>query len=298
MRSVEPTAAPRISVLIPVYKDWAQLRLCLDALALQEWPAEDFEVIAINNDAAAAPEGFAPPWLRLLHAPQGHSYAARNAGLLRSRGTVLAFTDADCRPDPGWLAAGWAALQQPGAALAGGRVRIAVERRNLATDFDQTFAFRQSDNVKGGTSVTANLFVQRAVFEAVGPFNAGMQSGGDFEFCRRAGAAGFKLVYAEPAVVWHPARDSLSALFRKNRRVAGGLRSEFELQGRGFAARLHFVLGQLKPRLRYWGRLLRGSEKTEALPPARRAAVVALQIALHYHFAWSMLRSPPRKDRH
>ncbi len=289
---------PRISVLIPVYRDWEPLRQCLAALAAQNWPAEDFEVIAINNDVAPPPAGFEQRGVILLHAPEGHSYSARNAGLAVARGAVLAFTDADCRPDAGWLAAGWAALQQPGAALAGGRIRIAVEARNLATDFDQSFAFRQAESVRAGSSVTANLFVKRDVFDAVGGFNGAMQSGGDFEFCRRARQQGFMLVYADDAVVWHPARDSLAALFRKNRRVAGGLRRDFELQGLGAAAPWRFVARQLRPRLRYWYRLLTGREKTEVLPAFRRPAVVALQVLLHYHFAWSMLRAPPRKDQH
>jgi len=291
---------PRISVLIPVYRDWDRLRLCLDALALQDWPSQDFEVIAINNDSAPPPAGFAHPRLdTLLHEPRGHSYAARNAGLTRARGAVLAFTDADCLPDAGWLTAGWAALQAPGADLAGGRIRMQVTRRNVATDFDEAFAFRQAEYVQSGTSVTANLFVQRAVFDQAGPFNGEMQSSGDFEFCRRAVAAGFGLVYAERAVVWHPARDSLGALFRKNRRVAGGFRRrEFDLQGRGLPARLRFFAGMLKPRVRLWSRLLLGQEKTESLPPLRRPALVGLHLLLHYHFAWSVLRAPPGKDQH
>lgn len=298
MQSADPPMPPRLSVIIPVYRDWPALERCLAALDEQDFPKTDFEVLVVSNEETPPPTHLARQGVQLLHQPAGHSYAARNVGLEAARGAVLAFTDSDCRPDPGWLAAGWAALQQPGVALAGGAVRIAVEQRNLATDFDQAFAFRQRENASNGTSVTANLFVRRTVFETVGPFNAGMQSGGDFEFCRRAGSAGFKLAYAEQAMVWHPARDSLAALFRKNRRVAGGLRSEFELRGRGSAERRRFFISQLKPRLRYWARLLRGSEKTGALPPARRPAVVALQIALHYHFAWSILRARPSKDQH
>lgn len=299
MSCVDAATKPRISVLIPVYRDWDRLKRCLAALSRQTLSASDFEVIVINNDEALAPEDIQHPGLHLLHEPRGHSYAARNAGLATARGEVLAFTDADCEPDPGWLAAGWQALQNGSAALAGGRIGIAVERRNLATDFDQAFAFRQAETIRAGHSVTANLFVKREVFEAVGPFNAQMQSGGDFELCGRATKAGFQLVYAEQALVWHPARDSLSALFRKNRRVAGGFRRrEFDLPGRNVTTRLRVTLGLLRPRLRYWWQLLRGQQRTDVLPVLRRPGVVLLQMLMHYHFAFSVLRKPPGKDQH
>jgi len=299
MPSAETSAKPRISVLIPVYRDWAGLESCLAALAAQTWPADDFEVLVVSNDAEP-PSPLSRAGVRLLHEPRGHSYAARNAGLAMAQGEVLAFTDADCRPEPGWLAAGWAALQaDTEASLVGGHIRIAVTQRNVATDYDESFAFKQAESVRNGSSVTANLFVKRVVFDTVGPFNAALQSGGDFELCRRARQSGFKIIYAEGAVVQHPARDSLAALFRKNRRVAGGFRRrEFDLLNKGFVLRLRFVTNMLKPRLRFWLRLLRGQSHTDVLPAWRRPAVTLVQVCIHYHFAFSLLLPPPRKDQH
>lgn len=299
MPSAEPLYTPRLSVVIPVYRDWVALDRCLDALALQTWPAEDFEVLVISNEAAPPPD-LQRPGVHVLHQPQGHSYAARNAGIAAARGTVLAFTDADCQPDADWLATGWAALHAvEDAALAGGRVQVVAAEQTLATDFDRTFAFQQAEYVASGRAVTANLFVRRAVIDTVGLFDASLQSSGDFEFCARAVRAGFKLVYAADAVVIHPARDSLAALFRKNRRVAGGFRRrEFDLAAKGRAARLGWAAKAAKPRLRYWWRLLGGREKTGALPTLRRPAVLALHILMHYHFVLSVLRAPPGKDQH
>lgn len=293
-------ARPRISVLIPVYRDWDRLRDCLAALAVQSWPPDDFEIIAVNNDQAPPPAGFVlPAGVTLLHEPHGHSYAARNAGLAVARGEVLAFTDADCRPEPDWLAEGWAALQGE-AALAGGRITTFIERPGLVAEYDRLFAFPQEHYVRKGSSVTANLFVKRTVFDKMGPFNAAMQSGGDFEFCRRAVAGGFQLQYAPTAVVKHPARDSLKLLLRKNRRVASGFRRrEFELQGRGLGAVLsHLLRISLPPRPRYWWRLASGHDRTAGLPLPRRLATAALAALLQYHFALSMLRAPAGKDQH
>ncbi|MEM8761253.1 MAG: glycosyltransferase family A protein, partial [Pseudomonadota bacterium] len=106
------SAPPGISVIIPVFNDAGGLARCLDALARQT-DAAPFEVIVVDNgsdpplDPATLP---ALPSLRLIRETAPGSYAARNAGIAAARAAILAFTDADCRPRPDWLAAGHAAI--------------------------------------------------------------------------------------------------------------------------------------------------------------------------------------------
>src|SRR5207245_7591311 len=66
------------------------------------------------------------PALRYVPAanPRGPA-AARNAGWRAANGEVIAFTDDDCIPEPGWLLAGIAALQDDIVA-AGGAVPHAL----------------------------------------------------------------------------------------------------------------------------------------------------------------------------
>ena len=69
---------------------------------------------------------------------------------------------------------------------------------------------------------TANLFTTPEVFAKVGPFDDSLKSGGDQEWGRRAHAAGIRFVYAEGALIRHPARRTLDELLRKRARLVGG----------------------------------------------------------------------------
>ena len=74
-----------------------------------------------------------------------------------------------------------------------------------AEAFEVEFAFNNEDYVRRkGFSVTANLFCRRQVFESVGGFAVGISE--DYDWCQRAKAQGFGVLYAPRAVVGHPAR--------------------------------------------------------------------------------------------
>ncbi len=217
---------PSVSVIIPTYRDWVGLQHCLLALAQQHYPPDGFEVLAVNN----APDEEPPTSLvwtgqvRLLSEPKPGSYAARNRGIGVARGGVLVFLDADCLPEPDWLGAALACMENQGADLVAGHIALTYKSARLtpAECYEKAFAFRQARNVERGVAVTANLIVRREVFDAVGVFNEQMMSGGDFEWTRRATSAGFKLVYCPDAVVRHPARNTLASLAQKARRVSAG----------------------------------------------------------------------------
>src|SRR5690606_34782002 len=133
-----------------------------------------------------------------------------------ARAEILAFLDADCVPDSGWLAAILAAFAaDPDSAVLGGAVRVFAEadgRPNPAEAFDLVFGFRQELTIaRHDFAATANLAVRRAVFAAVGGF-AGVAVSEDMDWGRRAKLAGFATRFLPEARVQHPARRSMSDL--------------------------------------------------------------------------------------
>lgn len=217
---------PAFSLIVPTYHDWHALRSCLDALAEQSFQAQGFEILVVENAGECQPHDLTlPDNVRLFHEPTPGSYAARNRGIAEARGEVLVFLDADCIPPPCWLQVGIECLQaNPDAGLVAGSIELNYSENRLtpAECYEKAFAFRQAQNVERGVAVTANLVVKREVIDAVGFFDEQMMSGGDFEWTRRATAAGFKLVYCPNAVVRHPARNTLSSLAQKAKRVSAG----------------------------------------------------------------------------
>lgn len=238
---------PMVSIIVPTYRDWHALRSCLEALGEQSMPAQEFEVLIVENAGESQPHDLTLPGnARLLHEPSPGSYAARNRGIAEARGDVLAFLDADCIPVPGWLQAGLKYLQaDPEVGLVAGNIELtyAAPRLTPAECFEKAFAFRQRQNAANGVSVTANLFVRRKVFDEVGLFDSGLMSGGDFEWTRRATSRGHRLLFCEAAVVRHPARSSIAALAGKARRVTSG--SQALYRERGMFGGMQRVMGNL-----------------------------------------------------
>lgn len=214
---------PLVSVVVPV-RDDDRLRSCLDALAAQTLPAAAVEVVVVDNGSAAPVT--VPAGVRLLTEPRRGSYAARNRGLAACRAPVVAFTDADCLPAPEWLECGLAALAS-GPDVVTGPVEVfpAVPGRPGGFElYDALTAFPQEHFVaRFGFGVTANLLVRRPVFDAVGPFDPTLRSGGDAEWGERATAAGHPPAYRPEVLVRHPARRSLAELVEKTRRTTRGV---------------------------------------------------------------------------
>lgn len=215
-----------VTVIIPVLNDEKRLALCLDALARQETDCS-YEVLVVDNGSDHSPRRLIEnsPYAHYLFEPGRGSYRARNAGLRRASGAIIAFTDSDCIPDRNWIHAGVGAMEETGADLVGGRIAIFFKDPGHPTPtelFESLFAFDQERNVAQGKSVTANLFVRSRVFGKIGAFEEGIQSGGDMEFTRRATGEGFRIVYGRDTVVRHPARHSLKAYRNKTTRVVRG----------------------------------------------------------------------------
>lgn len=225
----KPGTFPFISVIIPVFNDSERLCHCLQALERQTYPENTYEVIVVDNasddDVSAVVGQF--PHASMILEPQRGSYAARNTGIAIAKGTILAFTDADCIPAPTWIEQGVQSLRSAdNCGLVAGRIEFSYQEPHQPNSIElcDSVLYLQQDlylkHAKFGA--TANVFTYKEVFNRVGLFDQTLKSGGDYEWGQRVFDAGYQQVYSEDAYVFHPARHSFAELYKKILRTTRG----------------------------------------------------------------------------
>jgi GT2 family glycosyltransferase len=190
---------PFVSVVVPTCGRPALLARCVDALERQTLPRCRYELIVVDDTASRAGPA-----------------AARNKGWRPARAPVVAFTDDDTEPDPDWLRAGLAALDQ-GADAVSGRVRMPLPHPENPSDYE-----RDATGLETAEFVTANCFVRRAVLEHLGGFDERFRlpwrEDSDLHF--RLLEAGARIARAPRAVVVHPIRPAgFGVSLRQQRKI-------------------------------------------------------------------------------
>ncbi|MFM7183377.1 MAG: glycosyltransferase [Planctomycetota bacterium] len=215
-----------VSVIVPTYNRPARLRTLIDALSRQRPVSGGFEVLIIDDGSeppieAAALFADTSPTIRLLHAPHSGPAAARNLGARHARGPILAFTDDDCEPDPGWingLLARHATAAE--ARIVGGRTVNSLPRNPFATTSQNLitigYAHYNRDPARARFFASNNMSVSREEFLRIGGFDERFRTAEDREFCDRWQHAGLALVFEPECVVSHAHEMGLAGFLRQH----------------------------------------------------------------------------------
>jgi glycosyltransferase involved in cell wall biosynthesis len=157
---------PAVSVVVPVRNRRRMLRELLEALDRQTY--RSFEVLVVDDgsedgtaDVARDAVVAERPVVSLRSDGQG-TLRARQIGIDRATGPVLAFTDSDCVPDRGWLTHAMAAMDQ-GADMVHGHTRPTRALKPLE---------RSVEAGDEGLFPTCNILYRRELYETLGGFDA------------------------------------------------------------------------------------------------------------------------------
>ncbi len=204
-------------MVIPVRDGRTTLPVCLEAVRAQSVPPR--AVYVVDNGSTDGTyewlQGYArkEPLVRALREPRPGAAAARNTGVretAREGGyEVVAFTDADCVPEEGWLEALTRAFDRERIGAVTGRIRPSVPDtlvgRYLALSaFDPGAQDRVArtpwltEGIAGGNSA-----VRVTAFQDVGLFDESFLVAQDWELGLRLVKAGWWLRYTPTAVVRH-----------------------------------------------------------------------------------------------
>jgi glycosyltransferase involved in cell wall biosynthesis len=201
-----------VSVVVPTHDRPERLARTLAALRAQTLRADEFEVVVVDD--GSGPETRAllereqamvgPALLVIRRDSAGGPARARNDGWPVARAPVVGFTDDDCEPTPGWLAAGLEACGE-GDVFVQGPTRPNPEEAESRGPYAHTLEVEQL----GPWWETANIFYPRAALEAAGGFDADAfpRTGEDCDLGWRAIDAGWQPTWAPRAVVHHAVTD-------------------------------------------------------------------------------------------
>jgi len=222
---------PFFSIIVATYRRPAFLATCLQSLAHQDYPRDQFEVIVADDDGGLREEDVVGPvrgQLDISFLQPAHSgpAGARSAGAARARGRFLYFVDDDCRLAPDILQKLQTRLDQyPEAAVVGPLAD--AQPTNLwsaasQAQLDAVFSYYNSDAEHASFGAGANLAVPAKGFRKVGAFDASLWCAEDREFLDRWQRCGRMLVYAPEIALLHNHPATWPIFWRRNMGYGSG----------------------------------------------------------------------------
>jgi GT2 family glycosyltransferase len=206
----------KISVYIPAYNSAEYLSRAIEGLLAQTRPADEILVIDDGSRDATAEIAARYPAVTLVrHRNNCGLGAARNTAFRTARHELVASIDADCVPEPGWLAALVRHFDDPQIAGVGGRL-IEGNQRTVAdrwrrAHMPQEWGEKQLENPRFLFGCN-NMFRRSAVL-AVGAYDESMRTNGeDSDLSRRLRDRGWNLLYDPEGRVVHLRHDTMRSI--------------------------------------------------------------------------------------
>jgi hypothetical protein len=227
-----PASLKPVSVVIPCLGRPDLTRRCLDSLSRQSLPAQNFDVVLVENGGlpSLAPDDVLPPNARRLTLDANYGTAGGfNRGIAATSSQYVFLLNNDVELEPGFLQALLAALENDSrCAFASGKLLTAADHSRLDGADDALLqgggAFRlghgdpdtgQFDEESPALSAcgAAALF-RRSVLQEIGGFDDDFFAYlDDVDACLRAHLAGYTGAYVPRAVGYHVGSATLGDSF-------------------------------------------------------------------------------------
>lgn len=207
-----------VSVIVPVYNGASKIERCIQALLSQSYPKDRYEIIIVDNNSSDGTAAIVKelPVIYLLEDQKQTSYAARNKGITRSKGSIIAFTDGDCMVSEDWLAKGVEGFDSDAVGVVAGGIFSAEPRNYVERYLSERGTLSQEITIKHKFlpyGQTANVFFRMEVFQKIGLFESDWVGGGDAELCWRMQVeTDYELKYVPESSVLHEHRSRLSSM--------------------------------------------------------------------------------------
>ncbi len=215
-----------ISVVVVARNEEKNIVACMKALAEQDYPAECFEVILVDDGSTDRTVPLALgqyATLRVVSNPGRSISANRNCGWRHAQHPYVAYTDADCVVPADWLRRLSGAMMRDDVAAIGGgnRPPLGETRFYDALSIALNTFVGSRNSVQGRIHESArdvdhlptlNVLYRKDVLSGIGGFDERFaRVGEDVDLSRRLADQGYRLRYVPDAVVIHRQRSDLAS---------------------------------------------------------------------------------------
>ncbi len=197
-----------VSVIVPAYNSAKTIENCIEALLLQDYPKELYEVIIVDDgstDSTAKKIRNFP--IKYIWQENSGPASARNRGAAASKGEIILFTDSDCVPEVNWISEMLKPFKNMDVAAVKGAYltrQQSIIARFAQIEFEERFEMlRKAESIDMVDTYSAgflkNIFSKMAGFDTSFP----AANNEDTELSYRMSNLGFKMVFNPSAIVYH-----------------------------------------------------------------------------------------------
>lgn len=229
----EGESTPRVSVVLPVRNEAADIERCLSSVFEQDLAAEQVEILLVDGDSTddtraiaerVAAECGASDRFRIVPNPDRTAAAGMNRGIAAATAPHIARVDGHAELAPDYLSGALAILdERADAHIVGGlllsegegTVGAAIALAMSSALGTGGAGFRTGARELVETDTVAFGVYRRAVFDDVGDFDERLVRNQDDELHQRVRAAGLRILLAPHLRVRYVTRSSYLALARQ-----------------------------------------------------------------------------------
>ncbi len=251
-----------VSIVVPVLNEASTIQDLLRSIAQLDYSREETEVWIVDSGSRDGTQEIVKQFpYQLLECEKRNENAARNLGIRRSHGDIIAFTDGDCVVSPSWLKDLVGGFDNPTIGGVAGPV-VLLPPNSFAQRLHQYLAppGHNTDLLPYPLAVTANVAYRRTTFEKAGLFDERFKASMDVDLAlRMQKERGLSLrLLAGAGIVYHHPEKSLFDLISRAWRYGFG----YYLLSRKHP--YEFPLTTLRSGLyRRWDRMRKNGRSTE-----------------------------------
>ena len=232
-RRHRPGYVPSVSVIIPAFREEAVIVPTVKSLLVQDYPGT-IEVLVVDDGSPDDTLGIArrafadEPTVRVLTKSNGGKASALNHGIAHANGDIIVALDADTIFDPDAVTFLIQPLADPHVGAVAGNAKVG-NRINLVTRW-QALEYIISQNLDRRAFARLDCIMvvpgaigawRKSLVLAVGGFSNDTLAE-DQDLTLSIGRGGYRVAYADRAIAWTEAPDTLRALAKQRFRWAFG----------------------------------------------------------------------------